>query len=165
MTALECGLYMKNTLLRDTDAVSMAVGLEVRVPILDQKVVDFVLSLPARSKVSGDITKWLLRESCRDLIPSSVAGRAKTGFSLPIDRWMHDGLRDSCQHGVEVLAGHGVLDPAEVRNIWDDFIGSSRNAHWTRPMTLVALGKYLDGLKRVGTAGATGAALGGPRSV
>jgi len=144
VSQVEALLYMGNTLLRDTDAVSMANSLEVRVPLLDQPIVDYVSALPGTAKTrAGAPAKYLLREACRDLIPESLANRPKSGFSLPIDRWMHGPLRDSCSESVEAAADSGVFDPVEVRAFWRDFLESSQNVHWTRPMTLVALGAYL----------------------
>ena len=141
---LECGLYMGNTLLRDTDAVTMAHSLEVRVPMLDQPLVDYVMQLPERIKTHpGGPTKLLLRQAMKGLIPDSLLNRPKTGFSLPIDRWMHGALRDSCQASIDYLAGAGVLDAREVRSQWAEFLASAANVHWIRPMTLVALGSYL----------------------
>jgi asparagine synthase (glutamine-hydrolysing) len=144
VSQVESVLYMGNTLLRDTDAVSMANSLEVRVPLLDQPIVDFVSALPGHAKRrNGGPTKLLLREACRDLIPESLANRPKTGFSLPIDRWMHGPLRESCEASIDAAADSGVLDRGEVRAIWRDFLESRHNVHWIRPMTLVALGAYL----------------------
>ena len=141
---LECGLYMGNTLLRDTDTVSMAHSLEVRVPLLDQQLVDYVMRLPEQLKTRpGGPTKVLLRAAMKGLIPDSLLERPKTGFCLPIDRWMHGPLRDSCQAGIDYLAGTGLLDAREVRNEWEEFLASSANVHWIRPMALVALGSYL----------------------
>ena len=152
VSQLESVLYMGNTLLRDTDAVSMANSLEVRVPLLDQPVVNYVSSLPGHAKVqNGGPTKFLLREACRDLIPESLANRPKTGFCLPIDRWMHGPLRESCDASIAAAAESGVLDAREVRSIWGDFLESPTNVHWIRPMTLVAFGSYL--LRTSATAG------------
>ncbi len=154
---LESVLYMGNTLLRDTDAVSMANSLEVRVPLLDQPIVDFVSALPGKSKMpSGRPTKYLLREACRDLIPEPLASRPKTGFCLPIARWMHGPVRESCEASIDAAAGSGVLDAREVRLIWQDFLASSSNVHWIRPMTLVALGAYLRNSSTTSEAGAYG---------
>jgi len=141
---IECALYMGNTLLRDTDVVSMANSLEVRLPLLDQSVVDWVMQLPERCKTQpGGPTKYLLRAALRGLIPESLLKRPKTGFCMPIDRWMHGPLRDSCQADIEYLAGNGPLDSREIRRIWNEFLASPANVHWVRPMALVALGSYL----------------------
>jgi asparagine synthase (glutamine-hydrolysing) len=141
---LECGLYMRNTLLRDTDAVSMAHSLEVRVPLLDQPLVDYVMGLPERFKAqSRSPAKMLLRSAMKGLVPDAMLHRPKTGFCLPIDRWMHGPLRDSCQAAIDSLADAGILDAREVRAQWKEFLGSSANVHWIRPMAFIALGSYL----------------------
>ena len=144
ISLLESTLYMGNTLLRDTDVVSMACSQEVRVPFLARRLVDYVAGLPAGAKSGrGRPLKWLLRQACGDLIPAALIQRRKTGFSLPIDRWMHGPLRDSCEACIDVAATCGVLDPTGVRELWAEVIGSSSHAHWVRPMTLIALGNYL----------------------
>ena len=141
---LECRYYMGNTLLRDTDTTSMAHSLEVRVPFLDRRVVDYVSALPSSAKaVAGGPSKLLLREACRDLLPADLVGRPKTGFTLPVDKWMHGPLRDSCEAAIASLVERDILEPMAVRAIWQDFTSSSAHAHWIRPMTLVALGNYL----------------------
>lgn len=141
---LESTLYMGNTLLRDTDVVSMACSQEVRVPFLDKRLVDVVGRLPVEVKTRrGRPLKWLLREACADLIPAELIQRRKTGFSLPIDRWMHGVLRDSCEACVDAAAECGLLDAGGVRQLWAEFISSQTHAHWVRPMTIVALGNYL----------------------
>lgn len=144
ISLLESTLYMGNTLLRDTDVVSMACSQEVRVPFLDRRLVDNVARLPAGAKSGrGRPLKWLLRQACADLIPAALIQRRKTGFSLPIDRWMHGPLRDSCEACIDAAATCGVLDPTGVRELWAEFTRSSSHAHWVRPMTLIALGNYL----------------------
>lgn len=144
ISLLESTLYMGNTLLRDTDVVSMACSQEVRVPFLDRRLIDRVARLPAGVKSGrGRPLKWLLRQACADLIPAALIQRRKTGFSLPIDRWMHGPLRDSCEACIDVAATCGVLDPRGVRELWAEFVSSSAHGHWVRPMTLIALGNYL----------------------
>lgn len=148
---LECRFYMENTLLRDTDTSSMAHSLEVRVPLLGQRVVDYVAALPSWTKTgAGGPTKPLLREACRELLPAEIVNRKKMGFSLPVDRWMHGPLRDSCEAAIQHLLARNILAATEVRAIWDEFTSSSVHTHWIRPMTLVALGNYLSQIRRAG---------------
>ncbi len=148
---LECRFYMENTLLRDTDTSSMAHSLEVRVPILDQRVVDYVAAVPTKTKmIVGSPTKLLLREACCDLLPPELASRPKTGFSLPVHRWMHGPLRDSCETAIESLLAQDILEPTAIRAIWGEFASSSAHASWLRPMALVALGNYLAQVRNLG---------------
>ena len=144
ISRLDSTRYMGNTLLRDTDVVSMARSQEVRVPFLDRRLFDYVAALPVSVKVCrGAPLKSLLRKACRDLIPDAVMNRPKTGFTLPVDRWMHGSLRDSCEACIAVVADSGVLEPVGVKEMWNEFSSSSEHVHWVRPMTLVALGNYL----------------------
>ena len=87
--------------------------------------------------------KPLLRDACRDVLPEWLLQRPKSGFSLPIDRWMHGELRDSCEAAIGNLHSCTCIDLGVARSIWDDFASSPANVHWIRPMTLVALGNYL----------------------
>src|ERR1044072_3936913 len=94
ISELELRGYMTNTLLRDTDAMSMAHSLEVRVPFVDVKVVDYVLSLPGEWKVRGDGgPKPLLADALNDLLPREFMSRPKMGFTLPFEKWMQGKMR------------------------------------------------------------------------
>jgi asparagine synthase (glutamine-hydrolysing) len=150
ISRLESTLYMSNTLLRDTDVVSMASSQEVRVPFLDRRLVDRVASLPTAVKWrKGAPPKGLLRQACQDLIPADLLNRPKTGFTLPVDRWMHGPLRESCEAYISVAAECGVLDPEGVQSLWSEFVRSEAHVHWVRPMTLIALGNYLTQIRKI----------------
>lgn len=93
ITLAECTGYLRNTLLRDTDAVSMWHGLEVRPVLLDQNLVEFALCLPDDFKVREGRLKAVFVDAVRDLIPQEVIQRPKTGFELPFTRWMNGVLQ------------------------------------------------------------------------
>ncbi|MGH8164003.1 MAG: asparagine synthase (glutamine-hydrolyzing), partial [Rhodanobacteraceae bacterium] len=80
--------YMRRMLLRDSDQMSMAVSLELRVPFLDHELVEYSLGLPAAEKRRYPGVKGLLVEACRDLLPPAVYQRPKRGFALPMQKWM-----------------------------------------------------------------------------
>lgn len=84
--------YLLNTLLRDTDAVSLGNSLEVRPPFLDHKLVEFALALPESIKWRNGVGKYVLKEAAKDLLPNDFFTRKKTGFTLPISRWMYGDL-------------------------------------------------------------------------
>jgi asparagine synthase (glutamine-hydrolysing) len=133
--------YMGDTLLRDTDAVSMRQSLEVRVPFLDLPLYEYVASLRGGIKRgAGDVPKALLRAACADLIPRQLARRPKTGFGLPIDDWMRGEMRDACEAALDRLAAVPFIEPREVQRTWQGFLGDSRSVHWSRPLSLVVLG-------------------------
>ena len=90
----DINFYLPYDLLVKTDIASMAVGLEVRAPMVDQEFVEFVARLPARFKTSGLAIKPLLKKALRDVLPASVIHRRKQGFSVPLDRWFRTELKE-----------------------------------------------------------------------
>lgn len=85
----ETNIYMQNQLLRDTDVMSMAHGLEVRVPFLDEDFVQTVGRVDAAIRFDNGKPKKLLVDSYAHLIPQAVWDRPKMGFSFPLQQWMH----------------------------------------------------------------------------
>src|SRR5258706_5758935 len=94
VSLLELQGYMTNTLLRDTDFMSMSHSLEVRVPFVDSEVVSYVLGLPGEWKLNGTRPKPLLADVFSDLLPPKFLERSKMGFTLPFEKWMRLGMRD-----------------------------------------------------------------------
>lgn len=141
-----CG-YMTNTLLRDTDAMSMAHSLEVRVPFVDVEVVDYALSLPGEWKLragSGGVAKPLLADALVDLLPRDFLARPKMGFTLPFERWMQRQLRTEISSVLEdagQLAGSGLV-PEPVREQWHRFLRRPRAVGWSRPWSLYVLARW-----------------------
>jgi asparagine synthase (glutamine-hydrolysing) len=139
ISALELSHYTRNVLLRDTDAMSMAHALEVRVPLLDHKLVEFVLSLPASVKVNGRQPKPLLVDAVRDL-PSEVVNRRKQGFTLPFAVWLRCQLKETV--GTVLRDAHieqlpGGLDRAAIGEIWQRFLAGK--GVWARLWALYVL--------------------------
>ena len=134
--------YMGNTLLRDTDANSMRHSLEVRVPFLDLRLVDYVSALPGRVKNRSNC-KHLLQKAVEGSIPSHVTSRPKTGFALPIGNWMRHDMRESCEAALANLVQQTPLAQREVYRLWQLFVDRPEATGWLRPMALVALGNYL----------------------
>lgn len=137
----EMSVYMGQTLLRDSDQMSMAVSLELRVPFLDEDLIEYVLSLPAHEKTRYRITKGLLVEACRDLLPEQVYRRKKMGFALPMDAWMRGPLKEFKIEGLDEVKRLGLLAPGAVEWIRAEF--EDGKIHWTRIWSLVILGHYL----------------------
>jgi asparagine synthase (glutamine-hydrolysing) len=81
-------LMLPNDFLFKVDAASMKESIEIRVPMLDENLFDFALSLPYFLKVNGRTCKRVLREVSQYKLPASVASKPKQGFSIPIDRWV-----------------------------------------------------------------------------
>jgi asparagine synthase (glutamine-hydrolysing) len=85
----ETNLYMQNQLLRDTDVMSMAHGLEVRVPFLDEDFVQMVNRIDPSVRFNNDKPKQILIDSYPGLLPKQIWDRPKMGFSFPLQKWMH----------------------------------------------------------------------------
>jgi asparagine synthase (glutamine-hydrolysing) len=125
-TLCEMSLYMSNMLLRDTDQMSMAHALEVRVPLLDHKLVECVLALPGKLKTSSSASapvKRLLVEAIAPEIPPEILNRPKQGFVLPWERWLRRELRNAvadCLHDRTAIAAAG-LNLAATAALWEQF--------------------------------------------
>jgi asparagine synthase (glutamine-hydrolysing) len=86
--------YLPEDLLVKVDRCSMAHGLEARSPFLDTAVMEFAGRLPDRYKLRGWTTKYILRETFRDLIPDAILRRSKMGFGVPMGSWLRGRLAD-----------------------------------------------------------------------
>ena len=116
-------------LLMKQDQMSMAASIESRVPFLDHQLVEFAAGLPARMKLRGLTTKWVLREAVRDLLPPAILTRKKMGFPVPFGDWIqgkwNDVARDvlldtrSRQRGIIDAGAVGRLLAAQAAGISD----------------------------------------------
>lgn len=84
----EYNMYMQNQLLRDADAMSMAHGVEIRVPFLDHQLVKGVLSMPENQRFKEGIPKQLLVDAFKEILPEPIWNRKKMGFSFPFSEWL-----------------------------------------------------------------------------
>lgn len=132
--------YMRRMLLRDSDQMSMAVSLELRVPFLDHELVEYILGLPAAEKKRYAGLKGLLVEACRDLLPASVYQRPKSGFELPMKTWMLGPLAKFVSEGAAEAASRGLIAEDFVRDVKIGF--NSGRLHWTRMWSIVVLGHF-----------------------
>jgi asparagine synthase (glutamine-hydrolysing) len=137
----ELSHYMRDVLLRDSDQMSMAVSLEVRVPFLDHELVEFVLGLPASEKQKPGRAKSLLIESMRDLLPPEIYQRRKMGFELPMPVWIKGPLRDFALTGLEHTVNAGVFSKEQIEHLNGLF--RADRLHWTKLWAVVVLGWYL----------------------
>src|SRR4029434_289902 len=90
---LEMRSYMASTLLRDTDSVSMARSLEVRVPLLDTPLVEFISALPDQAWRKPGVQKALLVEALGGLLPPEITAQKKRTFTLPWEQWLRGPLK------------------------------------------------------------------------
>ncbi len=85
---LEQDLYMKNQLLRDTDAMSMQHGIEIRIPFLDTEFLNVMNNIHPKIRFDQKLAKGLLIKSYQDLLPVEIWKRKKMGFSFPLQKWL-----------------------------------------------------------------------------
>lgn len=134
--------YMGHTLLRDTDQMSMAHALEVRVPFLDHHVV-------AEALAASDDHKWpstpkqLLTDALPDLLPDEIIHRPKMGFTLPWSDWMKNDLRSICEEGLASLAQVEAISSIEIQRMWQAFLANDRRWSYARLWSLVVLGHWM----------------------
>jgi asparagine synthase (glutamine-hydrolysing) len=139
---LEMRTYMASTLLRDTDSVSMARSLEVRVPLLDTPLVEFVSALPDAARRRAGSQKALLVESLRDILPPEILAQRKRTFTLPWEEWLRGPLRPRLEASFASLspklAPH--LHSEGVHVVWNDFL--AKKTSWSRPWSLYVLNEW-----------------------
>lgn len=143
ITALDLGHYTQNVLLRDTDAMSMANSLEVRVPYLDHRLVEHALRLP--SHVKGH-RKQLLARAADGLLPDKILTRPKHGFLVPFERWLRRELVAEVEATLAAppAALDDVIDAGAARRVWADY--RDGRGTWLRPWSLYALAKWTESL-------------------
>ena len=139
---LEMNTYMQHVLLRDTDQMSMANSLEVRVPMLDTQLVEYVFGVHDCHKL-GDTPKQLLVKSLGNLLPSEIVNRPKMGFVLPWEQWMRNELKDFSFSQIEFLKQIDLLNKKEIDVIFNKFQNQDSRVSWAKVWSLVVLSNWL----------------------
>lgn len=123
---VDVATYLPEDILTKVDRASMAVGLEVRSPLLDHRVAELALALPLREKWQGGEGKLALRALAYRRIPKPLLDRPKMGFGVPLAAWFRGPLRREMEDAVlsGELAALG-LDPGRLRAVWGDFARGS----------------------------------------
>ena len=119
MLALEQHFFLADHNLTYTDKMSMAVGVEVRVPFLDLDLVNFAARIPLAFKQRGQVGKWVLKKAMEPYLPHDVIHRPKSGFGAPLRRWMRHELREFLGDMLSVssLKQRGLFEPAAVQRL------------------------------------------------
>jgi asparagine synthase (glutamine-hydrolysing) len=139
---LEMRTYMANTLLRDTDSVSMANSLEVRVPLLDTPLVEFVEALPDEARKRPGTQKALLTDALGNLLPREILGQQKRTFTLPWEEWLRGPLRAKIEASLASPAPAlaSQLKEGGMVSVWNDFLANKTS--WSRPWSLYVLNEW-----------------------
>jgi asparagine synthase (glutamine-hydrolysing) len=139
MQYLDTVTYLPDDILTKVDRASMAVSLEARVPYLDHRVVAFSWSLPPAMKSGTGIGKRLLKRVLYRYVPKALVDRPKMGFTMPLDSWLRQDLRDWVESliGEQHLAADGIFKPELIRRSWQEHLAGKTN--WQSPLWAVLM--------------------------
>ena len=143
VSALELRAYMHNQLLRDSDVMSMAHSLELRVPFLDHPLVELLSRIPPKFKRSpADAPKHLLVSSVPAKLPPEIWQRPKRGFTLPYPVWLRNELRPMAEEAM--VSEQSPLRPFcrmdLLQQLWDGFLDD--RVHWSRVWCAVVFARW-----------------------
>lgn len=124
--------FLPDIMLTKVDRASMAVGLEVRAPFLDHRLVEFAWQIPDRMNFKEGKGKWILRNLLKKYLPESLIKRSKMGFEAPLDFWLRGSLRDWAEHLLDEkrLAQEGFFNVQTIRNVWKQHLSGVWDAQY-----------------------------------
>jgi asparagine synthase (glutamine-hydrolysing) len=134
---------MQNVLLRDTDQMSMASALEVRVPFLDYTLAEYVLGVEDKHK-NPVFPKKLLVDSLKGLLPDEIVHRKKMGFTFPWEHWIKNELRKFCDDRIQSLAQRPFINGNELRQRWNGFLNGKSATRWPEIWICVVLEEWMN---------------------
>ncbi len=138
----EMETYTRDVLLRDTDQMSMAHALEVRVPFFDYRLIEYLLSLPDHIKYPHT-PKQLLVDAMAPRVSKEFSQRKKMGFTLPMKHWLKNELASMAGDKIAYLAGRKEFNSDAVIHKWTAFKNGDERILWTRIWKLVVLSDWL----------------------
>ena len=142
VSAAEIESYMQHVLLRDSDQMSMAHSLEIRVPFLDHNVVELATHLSNDLKYPTSPKKFLT-ETFADILPDEVVNRKKMGFTLPWSVWMKNELKEFTESGFQELYNQDVVNEKVLKNAWSKFLMGSEEKSFISFWHLSVLGHWM----------------------
>ncbi len=136
MMYLDAMTYLPGDILTKTDRASMSIGLELRAPFLDHKIIEYAWQMPLKYKLRRGKTKAPLRDILYTLVPKEIIDRPKMGFGIPIEDWLNGPLRDWAENLLDYdrLENEGFFHTEKVRMMWKDQLKGERRWHhqiWT----------------------------------
>lgn len=141
ISLLEMASFIGERLLRDTDSASMAVALEVRVPLLDHVLYEKVTGVDPRRRFQPLGKKQLLRDIALARLDPAIFDRPKSGFVLPIDNWARQGLQQRME---TLFSDHSLVErvglrPEAVKTLWKSFAARRPGLYWSRIWAIFVL--------------------------
>jgi len=136
--------YLVGDINTKVDRASMAHSLEVREPLMDHEIVEWLATLPSSLKMRGGESKFLLKKAMEPLLPHDIMYRPKMGFAVPLARWFRGPLRERVRGALLAgpLAESGMFDPAAVRQMVEQHESGQRD-HSTPLWTLLMYDAFL----------------------
>jgi asparagine synthase (glutamine-hydrolysing) len=121
-------MVLPNDMLTKVDLMSMAHGLEIRVPFLDYELVNFIFSLPSDYKINQDIRKRILQDSFRDILPPQLYNRPKKGFEVPLLKWLRKEMKSMIIDDLlpkTFIEEQGIFDVSEIEKLKTQLFSSN----------------------------------------
>ncbi len=140
MLLLEQRFFLGDFNLIYTDKMSMANGVEVRVPFLDNDLVEFASSIPMKYKQKGFSGKWILKKAMEDYLPKEIIYRNKTGFGVPIRKWMQNEFKELIYDTLSFsnIKNTGIFEHHKIEKLLEDNLKGKVDASYTL-LSLIAI--------------------------
>jgi len=136
--------YLPDDLLVKVDRATMQNSLETRVPLLDYRIVEFALNLPETLKTKNGCSKYLLKQVLYDFVPQELFDRPKWGFSIPLDKWMKNELKEYIES--YLFIENDYLDSNQVKKLYQRFL-AGENHLYQRIWAVFVLNRFQEGNK------------------
>ena len=138
MMLLDALVYLPDDILAKVDRASMAVSLEARGPLLDYRLFEFAWRIPLEFKMRDSKGKWILRELLNRYVPRELVDRPKSGFAIPVAKWLRGPLRGWAEDLLTEsrLRQEGILDTTAVRRTWKEHLDGY---NWSERMWAVLM--------------------------
>jgi asparagine synthase (glutamine-hydrolysing) len=145
MLYMELKSFLVDHNLNYTDKLSMAEGVEVRVPYLDKDLVEFSATIPPELKMKGKETKYLLKKVAERYLPNDIIYRPKTGFGAPVRKWITNDLQNMIADRLspQKLIERGIFDPDEVRRLIEENKAGKIDASYAI-LSLLVINSWMD---------------------
>lgn len=147
---LDMKMYLQDDILVKVDRASMANSLEVRAPLLDYTLVEYVAGLPPELKLHNFTSKYIFKKAVKILLPKNIINRPKKGFGIPVSKWLKEDLKELIMEVLspERLKRTGIFKPDYVRKLIRDHIAGridNRKPLWTLLMFEFWREKWIEG--------------------
>jgi asparagine synthase (glutamine-hydrolysing) len=126
---LDSKTYLPGDILTKVDRMTMATSLEARVPLLDHKLIEFVVQIPTALKIKGTETKYILKRAMEGIVPREILYREKQGFGVPINEWINAQLRTRIHSDLsdEKTQARGYFEKSYIQNLLDEHSNNRRD--------------------------------------